>query len=290
MSYWDLFLQQLQNYAAYTWTELTNPHLGNYIYWLVFISIATYALEIMHPWRKNQSKVRRDFWLDTFYMFFNFTLFPLLGFIAVATVTSTIVRDSFTALGIDTLAVINVGNLPGWLQLLTLFLLRDFVQFNIHRLLHRVPLLWEFHKVHHSVREMGFAAHLRYHWMENVVYRSLEFIPLALIGYSIDQFIVVHLIALTIGHLNHANSRIPLGPFKYIINNAPMHIWHHAAVLPPEHKHGVNFGISLSIWDYLFKTAYIPYDGRDIDLGFDNLDQFPESLGKQLVYPLGQGK
>lgn len=288
MSYWDMFIQQLTNYASYTWNEITHPHVGNYIYWLIVISVATYMLEIFFPWRKQQARVRRDFWLDTFYMFFNFTLFPLLGFIAVSTVLSRMVMDGLAALGINTLEIVNVGELPVWLQLLTLFILRDFIHFNVHRILHRVPFLWEFHKVHHSVQEMGYAAHLRYHWMENVVYRSLEFIPLALIGYGIDKFIVVHLIALAIGHLNHANCRLPMGPLAYIFNNAPMHIWHHAKVLPPERRHGVNFGISLSIWDYLFGTAYIPHNGRDIELGFDDVDQFPQKLGKQLVYPLGQ--
>jgi AraC-like DNA-binding protein len=62
--------------------------------------------------------------------------------------------------------------------MLLLFLVRDFVQWNVHRLLHRAPRLWEFHKVHHSVQQMGFAAHLRYHFMENIVYRTLEYIPL----------------------------------------------------------------------------------------------------------------
>jgi sterol desaturase/sphingolipid hydroxylase (fatty acid hydroxylase superfamily) len=35
-------------------------------------------------------------------------------------------------------------------------------------------------------------------------------------------------------------------------------------------KYGVNFGISLSVWDYIFKTNYIPKDGRDIELGFND--------------------
>lgn len=288
MSYWDLFVTQLMNYASYTISEIVTPHSGNYIYWLLAISLATFSLEILFPWRKNQQLIRRDFWLDTLYMFFNFTLFPLFGFIAVASVTATLVRDGLALLGFNALELINVAPLPTWLQLLTLFVVRDFVHFNIHRLLHRLPLLWEFHKVHHSVREMGFAAHLRYHWMENVIYRSLEFIPLALIGYGIDQFIVVHLVALTIGHLNHANCRIPMGPLKYFFNNAPMHIWHHAAELPHDRRHGVNFAISLSVWDYLFATAYIPYDGRDIPLGFDTVDHFPDSFWKQLIYPLGR--
>ena len=75
--------------------------------------------------------------------------------------------------------------------LLTLFVVRDFIQWNVHRLLHRVPFLWEFHKVHHSVQEMGFAAHLRYHWMENFVYKLIQFLPLGLLGFDLIDFFIM---------------------------------------------------------------------------------------------------
>ncbi|MEL6823040.1 MAG: sterol desaturase family protein, partial [Calditrichota bacterium] len=151
------------------------------------------------------------------------------------------------------------------------------------RLLHRVPFLWEFHKVHHSVAEMGFAAHLRYHWMENIVYRSLEYLPLAMIGFGIDDFFMVHIFTLAVGHFNHSNINIQLGPLKYIFNNPQMHIWHHARELPEERKYGVNFGLTLSIWDYLFGKAYIPHNGRDIPLGFEDLEEFPDTfIGQNL--------
>jgi sterol desaturase/sphingolipid hydroxylase (fatty acid hydroxylase superfamily) len=94
---------------------------------------------------------------------------------------------------------------------LTLLIVRDFIQWNIHRLLHRVNFLWEFHKVHHSVEEMGFAAHLRYHWVENVVYRTFEYIPLAMIGFGIEDFFIVHIFTLAVGHFNHSNFRLKLG-------------------------------------------------------------------------------
>lgn len=283
--YWSIITKAYEGYARYLWKEMLNPHWGNYFYWLIGISIAVYLLELFFPWRKNQSKVREDFWLDAFYMFFNFFLFSLIGFAAV----SNVAVDAFNsflawAFGIRNLVAINVASLPHWVQLLTLFLVRDFVQWNVHRLLHRSPKLWEFHKVHHSVREMGFAAHLRYHFMETIVYRSIEYLPLAMIGFGINDFILVHLFTLTIGHLNHANIYLPLGPLKYIFNNPQMHIWHHAKELP-EGSYGVNYGISLSLWDYLFGTAWIPSSGRDIKLGFDEVDEYPHGFFSQMFRP-----
>ena len=65
-----------------------------------------------------------------------------------------------------------------------------------------------------------------------------------------------------------------------------MHIWHHVKKMPEEYPKGINYGISLSLWDYLFKTAYIPYAGRDIELGFDHDENFPQTFVAQEIYPL----
>ena len=218
-------------------------------------------------------------------MFFNVFLFSVIGFAAVSDVFVQLFNDFLQhVFGVKNLVALNIASWPRWGQLLTLFLVRDFVQWNTHRLLHRVPRLWEFHKVHHSVQQMGFAAHLRYHFMETIVYRTIEYLPLAMIGFGIQDFIMVHLFALTIGHLNHANFYLPLGPLKYIFNSPQMHIWHHAKELP-KNTYGVNYGITLSIWDYLFGSVYMPHDGRDIALGFTDVEQYPDDFFGQLKAP-----
>ena len=284
--YIDIFIQGYQGYARYLWSEVTTPHLGNYFYWLIGVSTFFFLLEVLRPWRKDQPRFRQDFWLDFFYMFFNFFLFSLIIYNAASNVVVNVFNDFLSLFGIQNLVAIHVDAWPVWGQLLGLFVIRDFIQWNTHRLLHRVPFLWEFHKVHHSVRQMGFAAHLRYHWMENVVYRVLEYIPLAMIGFGIDDFFVVHLFTLAVGHFNHSNFTIKLGPLKYILNNPQMHIWHHAKALPENHQYGVNYGLTLSIWDYLFKTDYIPYDGQNIELGFDGVETFPQTFIGQSLHGL----
>ena len=271
-------------YWQYLVQEVSHPSWNNYFYWLIAISLFFFLLEIFRPWRADQPKFRKDFWLDAFYMFFNFFLFSLIIYHAASELVVTWFKELLASVGIKNLVAIQVGNLPVWVQLLVLFVVRDFIQWNVHRLLHRVPFLWEFHKVHHSVEQMGFAAHLRYHWMENVVYNTLQYIPLALIGFGINDFIIVHLITTVIGHCNHSNIRVPLGPLKYLFNNPQMHIWHHARDLPPEHRYGMNYGLSLSIWDYLFRTAYIPHNGRDIPLGFHDMKEFPQTFWGQMTH------
>ena len=290
MKYFDLFINGYKGYANYLWYEVSHPSWHNYFYWLIAVSLFCFAFEMWRPWRVNQARFRKDFCLDVFYMFFNFFLFSLVIYNAASDVFVNLFKDFLGLFHVNNLVAIQVGSWPVWAQLLTLLILRDFIQWNIHRLLHRVPFLWEFHKVHHSVEEMGFAAHLRYHWMENVVYRALEYIPLAMIGFGIDDFFIVHIFTLSVGHLNHSNVYLPLGPVKYLFNNPQMHIWHHAKELPENRAYGVNFGLTLSVWDYIFGTNYIPTDGRDIPLGFTDIQDFPKTFVDQTLHGVGGKK
>ncbi len=282
--YLETFINGYSGYFWYLYGEITNPHWQNYFYWLIGVSAFFFGLELLKPWRTGQAKFRKDFWLDFFYMFFNFFLFSLIIYNAASNVVVDFFNDALAAIGITNLLAFEVMSWPVWAHLLVGFLVRDFVQWWTHRLLHRVPQLWEFHKVHHSVEQMGFAAHLRYHWMENVVYRSIEYLPLALIGIGLRDFFIIHIFTLAIGHFNHSNFRLNIGPLKYIFNNPQMHIWHHAHDMPEDKPNGINFGITLSLWDYIFKTDYIPHDGRDIKLGFPGVEKFPKDFVGQNLH------
>ena len=332
----DLFYRALgayTGYAQYLWGEITwqsSPWWKNYFWWLILVSLFFFALEVWRPWRAEQPRFRRDFWLDAFYMFFNFFLFSLIIYNAASQVVVDLLHGAISYLSGIELGKLNpMATWPLWAVLLTGFIVRDFVQWNVHRLLHRYEFLWKYHKVHHSVQEMGFAAHLRYHWMETIVYRSIEYLPLALLGVGLHEFFIIHIFALAIGHYNHANFYLEpkvkgyvfgtviaafvvwvglglegiwpwlglaLGAFigrlvypiwGIVFNSPEMHIWHHVHSLPEgqadteRFRYGLNFGISLALWDYLFGYNYIPHDGRDIALGFPGVENYPESFLEQ---------
>ncbi len=334
MKYIELFLEGYKGYAGYLWYEITHPSFKNYFYWLIVVSLFFFVLEVVIPWRKKQAVLRKDFWLDGFYMFFNFFLFSLIIYSAASNVVVNLFNDGIKAItdGFDLQALNPMNSWPVWAILLVGFIVRDFVQWWVHRLLHRFDWLWQFHQVHHSVEEMGFAAHLRYHWMENVVYRTLEYIPLALLGIGLHDFFIIHIFTLAWGHYNHSNISVNhrftgalvfgligiilsqnllgfyfvetptlitsllwiagaagigyllIGPvMKYIFNSPEMHIWHHSYELPEERRYGINFALTLSVWDYLFGTAYIPHNGKDIRLGFPGIEHFPDSFQEQIA-------
>ncbi len=328
MNYLELLKNGYSSYAKYLWNDITHPSWHSYFYWLIIVSLIFFGLEIAKPWRKNQARFRKDFWLDAFYMFFNFFLFSLIIYNAASDVGVNFLNNIIkSASSFDLQANNPMRDFPLWAILLIGMFVRDFIQWWIHRLLHRSNFLWQFHKVHHSVEEMGFAAQLRYHWMENIVYRSIEYIPLALLGIGLHDFFVIHIFALAWGHYNHANihnySKIAGGVLGFLVgivcvtgyadvsflvgssifiklgvlsvltaygyfvmgsmmsmmfNSPEMHIWHHSYHLPTERRFGVNFGLTLAIWDYIFGTAYIPENGRDIKLGFGGIDHFPSGF------------
>ncbi|MDG3584020.1 sterol desaturase family protein [Galbibacter pacificus] len=289
--YLEIIKNSYSGYFNYLVSEITSFHWENYFYGLLLISFAVWGLEILFPWRKNQKIFRKDFWLDTFYLFFNFFLLNLIALIALSNTAEMFFNDLLgtAGLSVQSFQLVDMSILPWWLSLFIFFIVADFVQWGTHILLHQVPILWNFHKTHHSVKEMGFAAHFRYHWMEPVVYKSILYVPIAIIGgFNIEAVAIVHFFNITIGHLNHANIGWDYGPFKYIFNNPKMHIWHHSKKIP--NNYGVNFGITLSIWDYIFKTNYIPFDGRDIELGFYGDETFPKNFIQQEIYPLNEKK
>lgn len=335
--YWDIFTNAYSGYASYLYNEITHPNIKSYFYWLIAVSLFFLALEVIIPWRKKQAVLRKDFWLDAFYMFFNFFIFSLIIYNAASEVVVNLFNNgiSFITGGFNLQAANPMNSWPIWAVLLVGFLVRDFVQWWIHRLLHRFEFLWQFHKVHHSVEQMGFAAHLRYHWMENIVYRTLEYIPLALLGIGLYDFFIIHIFTLAWGHYNHSNISVSgkvtggivatiigiivtnnlldanlmvnsglvlkigvfgalllvgvfvLGPvMKKLFNSPEMHIWHHSYDLPEGKNYGINFGLTLAIWDYIFKTASIPHEGKDIRLGFPDIEEFPTTFFGQAKFNL----
>ena len=281
--YGNAFIKAFTGTVDWTWKSILFdvPWYTNYFWGIILLSLLVWGLEIIFPWRKNQAIFRKDFWLDAFYIFFNFFIFTIVisGFYKVL---ALIFLD--VGVSMKSLSILNLRTFPFWAQLVIFFIVLDFVQWFTHVLLHKYEFLWQFHKIHHSVKEMGFASHMRYHWMENVLYKPLKtFAVMILGGFEPEQAYIVHFFAIAIGHLNHANIKLTWGPLKYVFNNPVMHLYHHAYTLP-DGKYGINYGISLSLWDYIFKTYYIPEDSGNVPLGFKGDTEIPKSFFGQLFY------
>ncbi len=243
-----------------------------------------YLCEWIRPWRRAQPRLRDGVWLDLFYTLANFLLFyQLIGTPAFQTVELAFRRSLHDWVGIDLDVAVSLAELHPWIQYLVLFLLVDLISYLGHVMLHRSNLLWTFHRVHHSALQLDALNALRQHWAEKLFYDFLAYVPLTLIGFGVEQTAIALVVAMLFCTFTHSNLKVPLGPLKYVFNNPQLHLWHHAREIP--HNRNVNYGSALAIWDYLFRTNYLPDDRNDIELGFDGVEEFPKTLLRQQLHP-----
>lgn len=253
-----------------------------YSVWLFGLSLLFVIVERLWP-RANQPVLRRGIWTDILYLIFNGEyLGVLVGVISIHAI-ALLDRTLDLARLRETFYMGLMSSRPMWFQVIVLLLVFDFAQWCIHNLLHRVPALWEFHKVHHSIEEMDWIGNWRFHWFEVVVYRTLLYPLAAFFGFSGFAMFWYGVASTFIGHFAHSNLRIAVGPLKYLINSPEMHVWHHTH--PQSGPMDRNFGITLSVWDWLFGTAYVP-DGRVPErLGFADIERYPRNILSQMIAP-----
>jgi sterol desaturase/sphingolipid hydroxylase (fatty acid hydroxylase superfamily) len=151
-----------------------------------------------------------------------------------------------------------------------IFLAYEFGYWAHHYLSHRVPFMWEFHKVHHQAEVLTPLTVFRVHPLDTVIYYNVLalFMGLAngfmsyVLGESVYQFslsdtnlILVVFIHLYV-HLQHTHLWISFrGLFGRVFMSPAHHQVHHSA--NPAHFNK-NLGSCLAIWDWVFGTLYVP--------------------------------
>ena len=255
-----------------------------YYWWLMVISIGVALLELCWPARKQQ-KIRPWIWSDCIHLVFNgHFLGAWLYLISVNHIVPVLDSMLVNLEWFELIYRSAAQELPLWLQVLLTIVVVDFVHWNIHRLLHRVELLWRFHQVHHSVKdgEMDWIVAFRFSWVEPVVYKSLSYLPLAWLGFLPEAIFAHAVFGTLIGHLNHSNLSWDYGPLRYVLNSPKMHLHHHSYDAP---EHGHNFGIILSCWDWIFQTAHLPSEAPK-RLGFRGEEAVPQDFLGHMSWPI----
>lgn len=256
-----------------------------YFFWLMMISVFCWLLERLVPWRTKQQAFRDQIGQDFFWLIFNGHFAGVL----IAYLTSWLIlqlNEIFFVWQLPASEQLNLfSHTPIWVQFIVYFIFSDFIEWCVHYSLHRLPWLWEFHKLHHSILELDWIGNFRFHWMEIFIYRSVKYFPLVILGVKGEVILSIAVVATLIGHLNHANVKTDYGILRYILNSPRFHVWHHDKIL--HGRYGQNFAIVFSTWDWIFKTAFYP-DEKDQPetLGFENIEKFPRGLLSRLFYPL----
>lgn len=185
-----------------------------------------------------------------------------------------------TYLGLDGLQLA-VSKLPLLLQVLLIMLVTDLAQYWVHRAFHHFPMLWRFHRIHHSVQAMDWLAGSRLHIVDVLVTRSLSLISMVLLGFS-NQAINWYLPILALQSVFiHSNLRFELAGLQKIITTPKFHHWHHTRDTGCIDR---NFSISLPFLDLLFGTWYSPRGKWPQEYGVHG-PQIEESYWAHLLAP-----
>jgi sterol desaturase/sphingolipid hydroxylase (fatty acid hydroxylase superfamily) len=144
-----------------------------------------------------------------------------------------------------------------------------------HYALHKIPALWEFHKVHHSAEAMTIFTELRQHPVEILLVVNLIGLSTGVVfgamtyafGPGVRPFtfldgnVLMMMFLLTWGHLRHSRMWIAFtGPAGKILHSPAHHQLHHS--IDPIH-HDKNFGFALSVFDWAFGTLVVPSRTRE---------------------------
>ncbi len=147
-----------------------------------------------------------------------------------------------------------VGALPFALQAVLVIVLCDFSIYWAHRLSHRVPLLWRFHRTHHTAEQLDWLAAYREHPVDGLYTLTVENLPALLLGFRLEAIAGFILFRGLWAVFIHSNVRLPLGPFKVLLGSPELHHWHHDKQIGG-HK---NFANLFPVWDVLFGTYHAP--------------------------------
>ena len=175
-------------------------------------------------------------------------------------------------------------SLPFWAQILLAILLLDAGISLAHFASHRVPLLWRFHAVHHSVRRIyGFNGLLK-HPVHQLIEISVGTLPWLLMGIPQDIAIIGSFAVAIQLQLQHSNVDMRIGPLAYLWAVAPVHRHHHLASAT---EGDFNFGLFFTIWDVLLGTAQFKSSDhiRAGQVGIVGRSDYPKAYLAQLAEP-----
>ncbi|MBC7637968.1 MAG: sterol desaturase family protein [Acetobacteraceae bacterium] len=225
---------------------------------------------------RTQGLWRREALNDLAYYFFNGLILSVLlawpaALLGVA--ASHLVPD----------AVLHAtAEMPLWLRVVAALVIGGLGAYWGHRWSHEWPLLWRFHSVHHSAKDVDWLTNTRAHPLDLVFTRFCGLMPLYATGLAQASQgaellpVIVALIGTVWSFVVHANLRWRLGWIEQVISTPSFHRWHHTNDAMRDH----NYAAILPVLDRAFGTFHLPR-GRPTVYGIDG--NMPPGFLAQLI-------
>ena len=273
------------------------------IFWLYIISSIILAILYFYFSKKNTRVIMSSkLWLhpsaklDYYYFFISYfiNIFLLVPFIISAkTIALGVNKFLYAKFDYFENSFFSYGEII-FLYTITLFLVSDFTRYWLHRFLHTIPILWEFHKVHHSAKVLTPITFYRVHPIENFLFGlryslSVGFVTgifVYFFGAMIDIYAVVGVnVFLFVFSVFGANLRHSHVPFSYPrilekwLMSPKQHQIHHSR------KHfDKNYGGFISIWDKMFGTLKLSNEVLVMKFGLRKNQMNDYSSLKSLIF------
>ena len=275
------------------------------VFWIYIISSIILAfLYFLYTKKSSKAILSSKLWLHPSAKL-DYTYFILGYFINAFLLIPLIISAKTVTFGISKFLYLNFGMIENTLfsykeilllYTLSLFIFSDFTRYILHRLLHEIPFLWEFHKVHHSAKVLNPLTFYRVHPIENLLFGlryslSVGFVTgifIYFFGAMIDIYMVfgvnIFIVVFSLFGSNLRHSHVPFSYGKYlekIFISPKQHQIHHSK------KHfDKNYGGYLAIWDYLFGSLCLSKDVKVLKFGLKK-EQMKEykTILSLLIFP-----
>ncbi len=246
----------------------------------LFVLFAT--IEALIP-RRVRSQPRSSRWLTNWAI----TILDSATLYLLALLIPALAVGAALDAGAQGWGVMNRLALPVGLNIIFTVLIFDFAIWAQHLITHKIPVLWRFHRVHHSDRDIDVTTAIRFHPVEIAFSMLLKIGLVYLIGPSAVGIIIFEIILNGTAMFNHANMKLPLGldaVMRMFLVTPDMHRVHHSDIRA---EHDSNYGFALSIWDRIFGTYVAqPKKGHDdMTIGLQWQGEEPARLGWSLRLP-----
>ncbi len=245
------FTSHLRRYLTHQWQSLFSPQTG-----LLFGAMAiVLVIEVAAQGYRGSALARliqptRSTVQDIFCF--------AVGALGFSGLLITIFSLDLAGLGANLLGrVAPAGALSfkdGVVQMIWLLVAVDFFKYWMHRFQHAVPMWWEAHKFHHAATELNVITTARGHPLDGAFRYVYLAVPMAMLGSTVDQFLLVALVLNMHAGLTHSMLNWRWGWVgRWVLVSPVVHRIHHSDM--PEHF-DKNFGAILVIWDRIFGTYY----------------------------------
>ena len=156
--------------------------------------------------------------------------------------------------------------------------------FVAHYIQHKVPLFWEFHKVHHSAKVLTPITNFRFHPVDAMLLSTLQSVALGCVTgtfiYLYDNnldlitvlniSVVIFIFQIT-ANLRHSHLWVTYGQYlSHIFISPAQHQIHHGSA--PRHI-DKNFGLIFALWDWIAGTLYVPKEQEEMSWGLTNNEE-----------------